>query len=162
MLGTLAIDPGGHGLGPGLAVGIGQGKPSMHLGDIRLGMKRIAFLKGPAESRRQLLRDGRLARSRHPHDDQYGRAVRVRALSLEAMNARCIGRENRIRPTDEEAALDYSDDAPNALLEPRRIGNRAKAAVENPVAAVRHKRLARCRKAQTRVGTKCFERRLVP
>ena len=51
-------------------------------------------------------------------------------------------------PADEQAALDHPDDAADALLQPRRVGDRAEAAVEDAVAAVGDEGLARRRQPQ--------------
>ena len=59
------------------------------------------------------------------------------ARAVEAMDALAVGDEHRIGAADEKAALDHADDAADAILEPRRVGDRAgEAAVEDAVAAV--------------------------
>ncbi len=160
LLGALAVDPSGHGLEPGPSVGIGQRNSGMHLGDIRLGMQRVAFLEGPAETRGQLLGDRRLAGPGHPHHHEDRRTAPMGARAIEAMDAGRVGHENRIGPTDEEAAFDHPDDAPDALLQPRRIGDGAEAAIENSVAAVGDEGLARRREAQCRLGAERLQPRL--
>src|SRR5262249_2197714 len=112
-----------------------------------LRMERVTLLEGPAQARSQFPRDHRLARSRHAHDHQDRRTAPVRAGAVETMDTGRIGDEDRIGPADEQAALDHPDDASNALLEPRRIGDGAEAAVENSVAAIGDEGLARRRLA---------------
>ena len=143
LLGALAVDPGGHALEPGLAVGIGQRNAGMHLGDIGLRMQRNRPPRTASRGAPRVLRDGRLARARDAHDHQDRRAAAMGARAVEAMDAGCIGDEDRIGAADEQAAFDHPDDAPDALLQPRRIGDGAEIAVENAVAAVGDKRLAR-------------------
>src|SRR6185437_13375704 len=79
------------------------------------------------------------------------------ARAVEAVDAGRVGDEDRIGSADEEAALDDADDAPDAILQSRRIGDRAEAAVEDPVAAVGRERLARRRLAQPYAGTEHLE-----
>ena len=140
---ALTVDPGGHGGEPGRAIRIGQGNAGMHLGDIRLGMQRIALLEGPAQLRREFLGHGGLARAGDAHDHEDRRPAAMGMRAVEAMDAAGIGDEDRIGPADEEAAFDHPDDAPDALLQPRRIGDRAEAAIEDAVAAVGDEGLAR-------------------
>jgi len=60
----------------------------------------------------------------------------MRARAIEAVDAGCVGDKDQAGPADEKAAFDYTDDTPYALLQPRRLSDRTKAAVENAVAAV--------------------------
>ena len=121
----------------------------MHLGDVGLGMQRVALLERPAEARREFLGDGRLAGARHAHDHQDRRTAAMGARAVEAMDALPVGDEHRIGAADEKAALDHPDDAADAVLEPRRVGDGAgEAAIENAVAAVGDEQVARRRQAR--------------
>src|ERR671918_577907 len=75
FLRALTVDPGGRALEPRLPVRVGQRHPGVHLGDVRLGVERIALLEGPAEAPGQFLRNRRLARPRHAHDHQNWRTA---------------------------------------------------------------------------------------
>ena len=81
------------------------------------------------------------------------------ARALETVDAGCIGDEDRIGAADEKAAFDHPDDPADALLKPRWIGDGAKVAIKNAVAAVGDERLARRRQAQLRAGAQHFEGR---
>ena len=56
--------------------------------------------------------------------------------AVEAMDAGRVGHEDRIGAADEQPAFHHADDAPDAFLQSRRIGDAAEIAVENAVAAV--------------------------
>jgi hypothetical protein len=81
----------------------------------------------------------------------------VGACAVEAVDAIRVGNEDRIGAADEKAAFDHPDDAPDALLQSRRIGDRTEAAVENAVAAIRDERLACRRQAQPDAGAEHLE-----
>src|SRR5260370_31611631 len=139
FLGALTVDPGGHALEPRLAIRIGERNSGMHLGDVRFGMERVALLTGPAEARSEFLRNRRLARPRHPHDDKDRRTAPMGARAVEAVDAGGVGDKDRIGAADEKAALDHPHDAPHALLPARRVRDKTEAAVKNSIAAVRDK-----------------------
>ena len=82
--------------------------------------------------------------------------------AVEAMDAGGIGDEDRIGAADEQAALDDADDAADALLQPRRIGDVAEAAVEHAIAAVGDEGLARLRSRSLATAPSASRRRLVP
>ena len=67
--------------------------------------------------------DGRLARARDAHDHEDRRTAAMGARAVEAVDAARVGDEDRIRAADEEAAFHHPDDAADALLQPRRIGD---------------------------------------
>ena len=78
------------------------------------------------------------------------------ARAVEAVDAGCIGHENRIGAADEKSAFHDADDAPDALLQPRRIVDAAKIAIENAVAVVGNKGMAR-RHTCASTGAEHFE-----
>src|SRR5262249_14825414 len=57
LLGALIVDPSGHAFEPRLSVRVRQRDSRMHLGDVCLGMERVALLERPAEASSQFLRD---------------------------------------------------------------------------------------------------------
>ena len=65
------------------------------------------------------------------------------ARAVEAVDAVRVGDKDRIGAADEQAAFHHTDDVPDALLQPRRIGDAAEIAIENAVAAVGDKGLRR-------------------
>src|SRR6266403_5217344 len=75
MLAGLAypVDLMGDRLQPRPAVFIGEGLAGAHLGDVARGVKLVAILVAPAQSLRQLLSDGALARAGHAHHDKRAR-----------------------------------------------------------------------------------------
>ena len=79
------------------------------------------------------------------------------ARAVEAVDTGRVRDEHRIGAADEKTAFDHPDDAPDARLQPRRIGDRTEAAVENAIAAVGDERLACRRQAQPRAGTEPLE-----
>ena len=74
------------------------------------------------------------------------------ARTVEAVHASCVGNEDRIGAADEKSACDHPDNALDALLEPRRIGDRTETAVENAVAAVGDEGITRGRQAHPSAG----------
>ena len=84
----------------------------------------------------------------------------MRARAVQTSDAGGVGDEDRIGATDEEAAFDHTDDAPNALLQPRRVGNRIESAIEDAVAAVGDEGLAVGATSRSRTrGAQRLERR---
>src|SRR5208337_411658 len=79
------------------------------------------------------------------------------ARAVEAVDACSAAGENRIGAADKKTAFDDPDDVPDALLQPRRIGDRTEAAVKNAVAAISDERFARRREAQPGTGAEHFE-----
>jgi len=77
--------------------------------------------------------------------------------AVEAVDAGPIGHENRIGAADEKSAFHHAYNAPDALLQPRRIVDATKIAIKDKVAVVGDKRIAR-RRAEASTGTKHFER----
>ncbi len=70
------------------------------------------------------------------------------ACAVEAMEPLAVRDEHRVGAADEKAALDHPDDASDAVLQPRRVGDGAgEAAVENAIAAVGDEQLTRRRQA---------------
>ena len=65
------------------------------------------------------------------------------AGAIEAVDAGRIGDKDRIGAADEKPAFHHADDAPDALVQSRWIGDAPEVAVENAVAAVGDKRCAR-------------------
>src|SRR5438093_4840071 len=80
--------------------------------------------------------------------------------AVEPMHAGCIGDEDRIGPADEEPAFDHSDNAPDALLQPRWIGNGTEAAVENAISTVGDEGAVCLRQAQPGARAQSLESRL--
>ena len=75
------------------------------------------------------------------------------ARAVEAMDSLRVCHEHRIGTADEKAALDHPDDAADSFLEPRRVGDgTGEAAVEDAVAAIGDKQLARRRQARPDLG----------
>jgi len=67
-----AVDPGGHGLEPGPSVGQSAAEFRNDLGDIRLGMQRIAFPKGQPRRAARYWANRRLAGTGHPITTRIG------------------------------------------------------------------------------------------
>src|SRR6185312_6092083 len=143
LLAALTVDPSRDGLEPRLPIGIRQRNSRVHLGDVRLRMEYVTFLERPAETRRQFLRNRRFAGAGYPHNHQDRRTAAMGARAVEALDAGRVGDEDRIGAADEKAALDDANDAPDALFQPRRIGDRSEAAIDNAIAAIRDEGLAR-------------------
>jgi hypothetical protein len=78
------------------------------------------------------------------------------ARAVEAMDAGCIGYENQIGAADEKPVFHHADDAPDALLEPRRVVDATKIAIKNAVAVIGNKGTAR-RGADASTGAEHFE-----
>jgi hypothetical protein len=74
------------------------------------------------------------------------------------MDTSCVGDKDRIGAANEQAAFDYPDDMPNALLQSSRIADPIEVAIENAVATVGDKGLVCRRHAQTNVGAEHFKR----
>ena len=82
------------------------------------------------------------------------------ACAVEAMDPLPVRDEHRVGAADEKAALDHPDDAADAVLEPRRVGDGAgEVAIENAVAAIGDEHLARWQLAWPDIGGEHFEGR---
>jgi hypothetical protein len=79
------------------------------------------------------------------------------ARSFEAVDADRVGDERQIRAAEEKAAFNYSDDSPDALLQPRWVSDWTEAAVENAIVTVSEERRVRRRQTQPRACTERFQ-----
>src|SRR5258708_2863005 len=79
------------------------------------------------------------------------------ARAVKAVDAGRICDEDWAGAADEQATLNDPDDAPDALLQPRRIDDRTEAAMDNVVAAVGDERDARRRQPQPGAGAERLE-----
>src|SRR5262245_20160157 len=77
--------------------------------------------------------------------------------AVEAVHAGSVGDEDRIGAADEKSAFDRPDNASDALLELRRIGDRTETTVENAVTAIGDEGLIRARQAQSGAGAEHLE-----
>ena len=81
------------------------------------------------------------------------------ARAVQPVDAGRVGDKDRIGAADEQAAFHHTDDVPDALLQPRRIGDAAEIAIDDAVAAVGDKRLPVGDMTQPGTGAEHLQRR---
>jgi hypothetical protein len=58
------------------------------------------------------------------------------ACAVQTVNSVGISDEHRIGPADEQTTFHHADNVPDALIEPRRIGDAAEVAIDDPISAI--------------------------